>query len=155
TAPQRSAQSDSASLGASDDASGRLVLWLAPLWLTGSTLYIAWPAVGHLALGVVYRKRTAVADTMLAEMVLQLTEQFGIRRRVRVIECERLKTPVAFSVLRPTIGLPKGFASTFDLRQQKAILAHELAHLALRDPAWQLVAKSAVAVLWWHPLVWW
>ncbi len=35
------------------------------------------------------------------------------------------------------------------------MLAHELAHLARRDPAWQSAAMLACAVLWWQPLSWW
>ena len=35
------------------------------------------------------------------------------------------------------------------------MLAHELAHLAARDPAWYWLADWLAAVLWWHPLVWW
>ena len=38
---------------------------------------------------------------------------------------------------------------------QMFTLAHELAHLAARDPFWCLVADGAAAMLWWHPAVWW
>jgi len=62
---------------------------------------------------------------------------------------------VAFGLVRPTLALPASFAADFNDREQEAILAHELAHLAARDPLWQLVADVLSATLWWHPLVWW
>ena len=35
------------------------------------------------------------------------------------------------------------------------MVAHELAHLAVHDPAWGILADVVVAMFWWHPLVWW
>ena len=34
------------------------------------------------------------------------------------------------------------------------MLAHELAHLAAGDPAWQLLANLLCMLAWWHPLAW-
>ena len=34
-------------------------------------------------------------------------------------------------------------------------MAHELAHLAGRDPAWLAVADLLVALMWWHPAIGW
>lgn len=34
------------------------------------------------------------------------------------------------------------------------MLAHELAHLAVRDPLWLALADALTAALWWHPAVW-
>jgi hypothetical protein len=63
--------------------------------------------------------------------------------------------PVAFGIWRPTIVLPAGFWDRFGREEQEAMLAHELAHLAARDPLWQLLAELACALEWWHPAVWW
>ena len=84
-----------------------------------------------------------------------LTHRLGMRRRVRIRSSDRLVTPVALGIFRPAVVLPLTFADDFDCRQQDVILAHELAHLAARDPLWQLLADVAAAVLWWHPLAWW
>ncbi|GGA80924.1 hypothetical protein GCM10011521_19070 [Arenimonas soli] len=39
-------------------------------------------------------------------------------------------------------------------QQQRALLAHELAHLQRRDPAWRLAQRLAVLPLYFHPLAW-
>jgi beta-lactamase regulating signal transducer with metallopeptidase domain len=72
-----------------------------------------------------------------------------------VIQSQRLATPIAFGVLRPTIGLPPNFEEVFDARKQRVILVHELAHLVAHDPIWYLLADLATTVFWWHPGVWW
>src|SRR6185503_12757937 len=50
--------------------------------------------------------------------------------------------------------LPKDF-SMFTAREQDAMLIHELAHLAARDPLWYSLVDILAALMWWHPLIWW
>lgn len=117
---------------------------------------IAGRIVSARALLVVFRWRHAgVPDEILYEHVGILARRLGIRRPVCVLEAAGLRAPVAFGSFRPTIALPAGFVGDFSRRQQEAMLAHELAHLAAFDPAWQLLADLLCAVLWWHPLAWW
>jgi beta-lactamase regulating signal transducer with metallopeptidase domain len=84
-----------------------------------------------------------------------LAETLGVRRRFQLIESAYFSTPIAFGVVRPTIGLPAGFTEKFERTQQDVMLLHELAHLWAKDPFWMLLAEFATAVLWWHPLSWW
>jgi hypothetical protein len=51
----------------------------------------------------------------------------------------------------PAATYPVDFGDDASLR---AILAHELAHLARRDCAWMLLARFACALLWPQPLIW-
>ena len=44
------------------------------------------------------------------------------------------------------------WAATLPASQQRALLAHELAHLQRRDPAWRLWQRAALLPLAWHPL---
>jgi beta-lactamase regulating signal transducer with metallopeptidase domain len=74
--------------------------------------------------------------------------------QVRVLEAAGLASPIAFGLFRPAVGLPHRFGQTFTPEQQDVMLAHELAHLAARDPFWRLLADLVSAALWWHPLVW-
>ena len=74
---------------------------------------------------------------------------------MRLVELSKLPGPIAFGIFRLTIGLPPGFHRNFNIPQQDAMIAHELAHLAVHDPAWGVLADAVVAVFWWHPLVWW
>jgi tetratricopeptide (TPR) repeat protein len=117
---------------------------------------IAARAVYARALLSAFRRRGAAAsDGPLCQRADRLARRLGIRRQVCMLEAPGLAAPVAFGSLRPVVALPVGFADELDARQQDAVLAHELAHLAAGDPAWQSVADLLCAALWWHPLAWW
>jgi beta-lactamase regulating signal transducer with metallopeptidase domain len=124
-------------------------------WLVGAAL-VAGRSFLVRCLFLVFRgRRRVVTDAAVLRRVQALAERLQLQRRVRVIEVRRLNGPIAFGLLRPTIGLPPGFGAQFDAAKQDAMLAHELAHLAARDPLWHLLADVATAALWWHPAVWW
>jgi len=131
------------------------VLWLCLLWVAGAALAGTRACLAQCLFMIFQLRRRPVAGRALVERVQALAQALGIRRCVRVIESERLTSPIAFGLIRPTVGLPPGFAGRFDAPKQDAMLAHELAHLAAHDPFWCLLADVAAAVLWWHPGVWW
>lgn len=66
-----------------------------------------------------------------------------------------IRGPLAYGILRPAIALPRDFVQRFDARQRDAILLHELAHLAARDPLVLVFADIVCALAWWHPAVHW
>ena len=101
------------------------------------------------------QRQLRVDQAAVRQRVDRLAGRLGVGRRVDILASSRLAAPIAFGVLRPVIVLPAGFVDDFDARQQEAMLAHEVAHLAAGDPLWQLLADLAAVLLWWHPLVWW
>ncbi len=129
--------------------------WLGTLWALGAVLIAARTVCSRALLFAFRRRRTPAGDPILWQRVGTLAQRLGIRRRVCVLEAAGLRSPVAFGSFWPTVALPVTFADDFDRRQQDAVLAHELAHLAAHDPAWQVVADLLCAALWWHPLAWW
>jgi beta-lactamase regulating signal transducer with metallopeptidase domain len=131
------------------------VLWLCLVWATGAVLAGARVCLAQCLFVIFQLRRRPVAEPALAERVQALARTLGMRRRVRVIESRRLTGPIAFGLIRPTVGLPQAFAGRFDSAKRDAMLAHELAHLAAQDPLWCLLADLATVVLWWHPGVWW
>ena len=75
-------------------------------------------------------------------------------RHIRIAEHELAEGPLAFGIFRPTIVVPRGFQSDYLPAQRRVMLAHEVAHLAGRDPAWQTVSQLVCALLWFHPFAW-
>jgi len=104
---------------------------------------------------LVRHRRRAVTDEVLLARVRDLSRRLGIRRRVCVTEANGLSGPIASGLFQPEICLPDRFAGEFTVAQQEAMLAHELAHVAARDPAWYWLGDLAAALWWWHPLAWW
>jgi hypothetical protein len=131
------------------------VWWPGLVWLVGATLVAGRAVLARLLLLVFRWKRRAVVDPDLQKRVRSVAERLGLRRRVRILESESLRGPVAFGIVWPTIALPARFADEHTHAQQEAMLAHELGHLAAHDPAWHLFADLLAALQWWHPLAWW
>lgn len=129
--------------------------WPAWVWLIGCGLLVGRLASQHGAFLAHRRRHHRQANAILVERVSLLARKLGITRRVQVVESDKLSSPIAFGLFRPAIGLPASFAEQFTPAQQDAMLAHELAHLAAGDAAWQLLADLATAVWWWHPMAWW
>lgn len=61
--------------------------------------------------------------------------------------------PCAWGIRHPMILLP-GSAAHWPLEKLRLILAHENAHLARRDPFWQLLRHLLLSVFWFHPAAW-
>jgi beta-lactamase regulating signal transducer with metallopeptidase domain len=128
--------------------------WPGMLWLAGAALLSGRVLIIRFFFLLRARQGRVVTDAELIRRVHDLTRQLALRRRVRVVEMSGLRGPIAFGIVRLTIGLPRDF-STFGVREQDAMLIHELAHLAARDPAWYTLVDFLTALAWWHPLSWW
>ncbi len=76
-------------------------------------------------------------------------------QRVRWVSWRGLRGPVAFGMFRPTVAIPEDFEERFTPAQRRSMLAHELGHLAGRDPLWFAIVDLICAVGWWHPALWW
>ncbi|MBI5799487.1 MAG: polysaccharide biosynthesis/export family protein [Verrucomicrobia bacterium] len=128
--------------------------WPAAVWLTGLAALLTRAAWTHAGFAWLRLRHFLPAAEALRQRVQALAARLGLRRRVRVLASERLRAPAAFGWLRPGVGVPGDFTDRFAPAQQDVMLAHELAHLAARDPLWQLLADLVTAALWWHPLAW-
>jgi beta-lactamase regulating signal transducer with metallopeptidase domain len=71
----------------------------------------------------------------------------------RLTVSERLLGPVTLGMLRPEICLPRRALEGLDPGLLRAMLAHELAHLARRDPLWFALCDAARRLLWFQPLI--
>src|SRR5207247_2871142 len=71
--------------------------------------------------------------------------------------CSRTTRPTSPSrggVVYPVVLIPSVTAHHWDEEQKVAVLTHELAHVKRFDALTQLLAQLALALLWFHPLVW-
>jgi HEAT repeat protein/beta-lactamase regulating signal transducer with metallopeptidase domain len=94
--------------------------------------------------------RRPVLDGRLITELEQLTRDAKLRRRPRLTSTVRISSPIALGVAE--ICLPESALTELDLEQQRSMLAHELAHLARRDPIWLAFVSVVERVLWFQPL---
>lgn len=130
--------------------------WPGWIWLAGTVLLVSRTLAARLRLAWKCRG-TASPEPPDAEThahIDELRAQLDLRP-IQVRVWPGLQGPIVFGLLRPTLVIPADFQSRFSAEQRRAILAHELSHLAASDPAWLAVAQTVTAVLWWQPLAWW
>ena len=78
----------------------------------------------------------------------------GVQRPVRLLRSREVVLPMTFGTWAPSIVIP----ATADLwpdDRRRAVLLHELAHVARYDCLTQTLALIACAAYWPHPAVWW
>ncbi len=107
-------------------------------------------AFARLRLGI--RGRRPVRTGVAREMLDDLARRGGIRRHVRLSSSGSLAVPVTFGVLRPEICVPARAFRELGSEGLEAILAHELGHVARRDPFWRLAARAVSSLFFFQPL---
>ncbi len=142
-----------ASSANSREAAPGIVTWPGRIWLTGFILLLTRLFVSWVLLRI--RRRSALqADAESLRLVEQLQTSLRLSG-LRAQNWKGLRGPVAFGIFRPTIALPRDFSERYSIGERHVMLAHEMAHLAARDPFWFLISDAVIALAWWHPVVWW
>lgn len=123
-------------------------------WLT--ILYLAGAAALVLLFLVSYRRgvqmfRTAIPLTHPA--VNQWRGQIPALRGVPIRQCDHIRSPLTYGLIRPVVLLPKGL-DCGDTQELGYILLHEGAHIRHWDAWWKLLLAAALCVHWFNPLVW-
>lgn len=127
---------------------------LACVWLGVSLVCIAWIVINRAALIWFRWRRLNPAPANIQIRANELVVG-GFRKQITVGEVANLRVPVAFGIFWPTICVPARFQTDLEPTARDAVLIHELTHLAARDPIWFLAADFLIAILWWHPAIWW
>jgi len=135
--------------------SGAVVTWVARCWIAGTLAILLGSILPRVGLAFVSQRNRCELPPQVQTRLRELERCLLLARPVRLIMWSRLSSPIAFGVIRPTIGLPADFWDAYSAEEQDAMLAHELAHLAAHDPAGLGFVDLVTALLWWHPIVWW
>ncbi len=132
---------------------GRVDWWPAVVWAIGTGMLLA--RMGGARILLRRRRRSAgPVSPATSELLARLSRQLGAGR-VTAGVWPGIPGPLATGWIHPHIGLPPDFESRFGPEQRAAMLAHEVAHLAARDPRWLGIGDLVAALAWWHPAVWW
>jgi beta-lactamase regulating signal transducer with metallopeptidase domain/protocatechuate 3,4-dioxygenase beta subunit len=100
------------------------------------------------------RAASPVEESRLAVDFRALRDRAGVRQTVRLVESDGVMAPAVWGLLRPTIILPRGIASSLTPKHLRWVLLHELAHVQRRD-LFVIVLQRFVAILnFCNPAVW-
>lgn len=138
------------------NAAARPMRWLPSAlilaWSAGVALLSSGFLVGLVRLRRI-RGRAERADERLTTQVLVLAQEIGVRRRVTVESSREILVPMTGGLFRPCIVLPADY-QTWDAARQRAVLVHELAHVASWDYAGHVLFEVVRALYWPNPLAW-
>ena len=95
-----------------------------------------------------------VRDPAWLSLFEDAARQSEIGRPVRLLQSDGELMPMTYGTRRPTVVLPASADGWADDRR-RAVLLHELAHVARRDCFVQRLTSLACALYWPHPGIWW
>lgn len=125
--------------------------WLALAWAAGALLLLA-RFVLHLIRIRLVTRRAAPAGGALSAAARRAEAALGVSG-VRVMLSDTPGVPLTWGVRRPVILLPTE-ARDWPEELQRAVVHHEMAHVARRDYLGLVAMEIARALHWPNPLVW-
>jgi TonB family protein len=123
---------------------------LVPLLLVAGTLVrTAWLAIGLIALRRLQSESTlATLDVDVHSLRDTLAPAAALRWHPTVTQ------PMTFGIRQPVVLLPRRLLD-LSPAAQRAVVCHELLHVARRDWVWLLVEEAIRSFFWFHPAFWW
>jgi beta-lactamase regulating signal transducer with metallopeptidase domain len=100
------------------------------------------------------RRAAVVTDPEWLHLLTECADRLAVSRPVRLLRSADAGVPAAIGSRQPAIVIPSSADDWLEDRR-RAVLLHEMAHVARRDCLTQLLASVACAVYWCHPAVWW
>lgn len=148
-APQRTTSATAAlALPLASDAIAVALL----LWLLGCA--VLWLRMLHQARALFGLRRRVLHEGRPASEALRRTTA-TLAQDMRLAPPQlRVLPALASPMVLPGVVLLPPWTEGLDAAQQRAMLAHELAHLRRRDPLWRPLQRLALAPLFFHPLAW-
>ena len=131
--------------------------WRWPAWVAVAILVGCALAFIRLIIAVWVARRyrmsaRAVSDPSMLQFLEQVRVQLGCARPIELRETSAMCSPSTIGWLRPAIILPADWRS-WSAQVRKAVLAHEVAHVARGDFAVWLLAQLGVVLHFYNPLV--
>ncbi len=120
------------------------------LWAACAGVLLVLYAANRLRLFYRLGSRRPIEDPRLALMLNRLRVDAGIRRVVSLTAAPGLSSPVALG--SSEIALPEAALTELGPEAQESMLAHELAHLARRDPQWLTFGCVLERIFFFQPL---
>jgi beta-lactamase regulating signal transducer with metallopeptidase domain len=126
--------------------------WAIITWIAGAAIYMAWRMISHAGVTFVVRQAQPARDewTLLSGGV---AEELNLRRKVKMLESDRIKAAITVGIIDPVIVLPSD-SKDWTENRRRLVLYHELAHVKRWDALTETIALVATVVHWFNPLVW-
>ncbi len=127
--------------------------WFVAAWPVVSVLLLMRISRQYLRTRRLLRGSVSAPEPWVSEC-RTIAERLGLRTAPQVRIAPGIQGPCTAGLLRPVVLLPAAWQQDSSVQQWRPVLAHEISHIAGCDGMWDLLARLATAVWWFHPLVW-
>lgn len=125
---------------------------LSRLWLAGLLIFAAGLLYSHYTLRRKL-KRSRRAPASVSAILDECRSRAEVRRRIRIIVQNEIKTPALFGVIRPKILISPAVLKLSD-KEIAYIFLHELAHYQRHDVAANYLLLALRLIHWFNPVLW-
>jgi beta-lactamase regulating signal transducer with metallopeptidase domain len=139
---------------AADADASRWPAVMAGVYVTGVFVMLIYMALQQGNVRRLAREAADVRDPDWTRLLRECAVCLGVDRPVRLLRSRERSMPMAFGTRQPTILIP-ATADTWPEDRQRAVVLHELAHVARYDCLTQSLAFAACTMYWFHPATWW
>jgi TonB family protein len=134
-------------------ASWEAVRWIVPMWMTGTCVALLLLARDVVRLVRFVGNAEPLSDSRCTALCRTAARHLGLSRVPVLLVSRYAVMPMTWGRRRPCIMLPAS-ALDWSTERVRAVLTHELAHVARADWLTHLIAQLICAAYWFHPLFW-
>lgn len=127
---------------------------LAAVYLLGAGFFLVRFVLGIFLSSRLRRSALRISDAGAQALLKQMAGVASLRSIPELAESQAVAVPVALGILRPIILLPAAWRE-WEEPKLRAVLAHEVSHVARKDARTQTLAALHRSVFWFSPLSWW
>ncbi|MDB5340841.1 MAG: mecR [Planctomycetaceae bacterium] len=126
---------------------------LCVVWFVGAGVGLGRAFYGFLRFRQWLKSVSIVESTVIASSVRLAEQAVGLKTHVPLYRSNLLPAPVTCGLFRPRIVVPAGIEVDLSFDQLRAVIQHEVAHIARRDLWTGLLQQVALILYWWNPVV--
>ena len=135
---------------------------LGPAGLTSALLAIHALGAAVVATLLVFRtvrlwllvRRAAPAEVWLLELAAKAAAPLDLGLLPRIVVSAEATSPFVCGAWDPAVVIPRSLGSPSQRSRLADVLAHELCHVAARDPRDRLLEALLLPLWWWSPIFW-
>jgi beta-lactamase regulating signal transducer with metallopeptidase domain len=126
---------------------------LPAIYVLGVLVLLGRLAVQRTTARRIVREANLVCEPEWTALLDECAARVGVRGAVALRRSRTQVMPMTTGTIAPSIVIPAE-SDTWEEDRRRAVLLHELAHIARQDCFAQLIAAIACALYWFHPGVW-
>jgi beta-lactamase regulating signal transducer with metallopeptidase domain len=131
----------------------RVPQYIGWLWGAGAILFAFVLSVGWFRLLIIATRSESIVRSAWIQSAEHISRQYGLRRRVRLLQSKSPTLLATWGLLFPKIVLPES-AGDWHGERIDVVLRHELAHVRRQDWLVLIAAELLRVMYWFNPLVW-